>query len=102
MEPIERTWAASLAAGAMLLVIPFLIFVRYHDYSLAKPEILTSFGLLAAVGILLGLAMEIAGAISRVPILSGLITLMVDIQVERLSLGGAMVMWGNKNEDSEA
>ena len=48
MEPIERTWAASLEAGAMLL----------------------------------GLAMEIAGAISRVLVLSGLITLMVDIQVE--------------------
>ena len=65
MEPIQRTWAASVAAGAMLLMIPFLVFVRYHDYSLAKPEILASFGLLAAVGILLGLAMEVAGAVSR-------------------------------------
>ncbi|MEE8476563.1 MAG: sulfatase-like hydrolase/transferase [Myxococcota bacterium] len=92
MERIERTWAASLAAGAMLLVIPFLIFVRYHDYSLATPEILTSFGLLAAVGILLGLAMEIAGAISRVLILSGLITLMVDIQVESPERDG--ILWG--------
>ncbi len=92
MEPIQRTWAASVAAGAMLLMIPFLVFVRYHDYSLAKPEILASFGLLAAVGILLGLAMEVAGAVSRVLILSGLVTLMVDIQLETAERDG--ILWG--------
>ena len=92
MEPIARTWAASLAAGAMLLVIPFLVFVRYHDYSLTKPEILASFGLLAALGILLGLAMEVAGAVSRVLILSGLVTLVVDIQVETAERAG--ILWG--------
>jgi len=83
LNPIHRTWIASAWIGGCLLLSPFVVFIRYQNYPVLRPESATCFALLAVAGILLGIIMELAGQYSRVLVLSCLITLLVDIQMHR-------------------
>ena len=68
------------SAGPLILLTPFLVFVRHNDYSLIRPEMLVCIAALVILGLLLGLAMALGGSVLRVPIAAALITLVADIQ----------------------
>ena len=83
LNPIHRTWIPSAWVGGCLLLSPFVVFIRYQNYPVLRPEFATCFALLSVAGILLGIIMELVGQYSRVLVLSCLITLLVDIQMPR-------------------
>ena len=76
----ERHWWTSALAGFLLLVTPLVVFLRFQDYSLLRPESIATLAILGLLGAFFGLAMEIFGAWSRALMFSMLITLTVDIQ----------------------
>ncbi|MDH3217504.1 MAG: sulfatase-like hydrolase/transferase [Candidatus Krumholzibacteria bacterium] len=91
LESLHRTWFPSALAGALLLLSPFVVFIRYQDYSLSKPETIACLAFLAATGMVIGLLMELVGQYSRVLIFSFLITLHVDIQMQQPER--ALALW---------
>ena len=68
------------SAGPLILLTPFLVFVKHNDYSLTRPEMLICLATLLILGFLLGLAMARGGSVVRVTIAAVLITLVADIQ----------------------
>ncbi len=73
-------WLAAAVPG-LLLLIPFVIFVRHHSYPLHAPEILGCVLVLVAVGAIVGLLVRrwplLAGALT-----AGALVLLVDLQFD--------------------
>jgi hypothetical protein len=85
--------AADLAAPALLLVAPFLAFVRGHGYAPWRPEIVLCLAALAAAGALAGAAARAFGPAGRVLLLAALAVALVDVQTDAIrSAGGAVVV----------
>ncbi len=88
------TWLPSFAA-ATLLVAPFLIFLRHHDYPVQSGEALTCLGLLFAVGFALGAPLRGNGPIRQLigAFLFALLGLLfVDVQTDVLDESDARAM----------
>ena len=83
LKPVQRTWVPSALIGACLLLSPFVVFIRYQNYPILRAEFVTCFAILAVMGIVLGILMELVGQYSRTLVLSCLTTLLVDIQMHQ-------------------
>jgi hypothetical protein len=73
-------WLAAAVPG-LLLLTPYVIFVRHHSYALHAPELLACLLVFAAVGAIVGLLLR------RWPLLAGVLTagcivLLVDLQFD--------------------
>jgi hypothetical protein len=73
-----RSALLDLAAAALLLVVPFTVFVRHHGYSVFRPEILICVAAIAAIGVTCGVLMTLGGTPIRVLMTALLVTLFVD------------------------
>jgi len=65
-----------------LLLTPLVIFVRHHGYSMLAPEALVCLGVFSLVGLILALPGVIGGRYPAILILAGVITFVVDIQLQ--------------------
>jgi hypothetical protein len=79
----RRHWRTSALAGALLLVTPLVVFLRYQLYSLFTPEAVACLGILGLAGAGIGMTLEIFGAWGRAVLYALLIALTVDIQVDQ-------------------
>lgn len=79
----KRTWLPSIISGICLWLSPFVVFLRFQDYSLWHLEIWIALALLTAIGTVTGLLMEALGQYTRWLVLSLLITLVFDIQLQQ-------------------
>ena len=77
---IATAVAADLASCVLLLITPFAIFVRHHSLPVLQTGTLACFLILAGVGLVLGVLATVGGSYLRVPIVSLLLTLFIDIQ----------------------
>jgi hypothetical protein len=77
----RERWA-SLAAGALLAVTPFIVFAKHNGYGLLRPELLVCAAVLAGVGVLAGAIMAWGGPLTRVLGMALLATLVVDVNAE--------------------
>lgn len=68
----------------LILVTPFISFIKYNDYSYTAPELWICVAGLIAIGLLCGVIMTLAGTWVRVLGTAGLITLFVDLQFDLL------------------
>ncbi len=71
-----------LLAPALVLLAPFVSFVKYHGYSLFRPEILLGLLLLGTLGVVSGLAIHIRERTIRPLVIAGLVVLFVDVQYD--------------------
>lgn len=65
----------------LLLVTPFIIFVRHHAYGLGAPEVLACLLLLVAIGCGLG-AISSRGRFASAIVTASLIALLIDVQFD--------------------
>ena len=75
-------WPLTLLTGPLLLLTPFLIFVRHNGYGLLRPESLACLSGLAGVGLALGALMALGGWRVQVAVSAALVTLFVDVQTK--------------------
>lgn len=75
-----RLVGLDLVAMPMLLLVPFIVFVRHSGYFLLAPETLLCTAGLGLLGILLGIAANSAGNLLRIPLFVACITFLVDFQ----------------------
>ena len=87
----ERTWLPSVLSATLLLLTPFIIFIKYQGYSILRPETFFCFALLAVIGAALGLFMELLGQYTRVVVFSFLVTLQADIQLQQTDR--SLILW---------
>jgi hypothetical protein len=66
----------------LILITPFISFVKHNDYSYAAPEFWIFVAGLAVIGLLCGIAIALGGTWLRVLGTAGLLTLFVDLQFE--------------------
>jgi hypothetical protein len=71
-------------APLLLLITPFVIFVHYQGYSFLRPEVIILVLAIAALSVLLGVGAAWSPAF-EVVMISGLLTLFTDIQLEEPS-----------------
>lgn len=88
--PTSERWS-SLVACSLILLTPFVIFLRHHDYALLRPEVLLAGSMLGLVGIGFGLLLLLLPAVARVTIVSGFVVLFVDLQMDWIDSGFAAV-----------
>lgn len=74
-------WLRRSSAPFLLLAAPLTIFLRYHRYGFATPEVLLLLLALAAAGLLLGAAASLSSAFEMVTI-AALLTWCADIQLQ--------------------
>lgn len=78
MSSIRGKRLARILAPTFTLLVPFIGYLRYHDYPLWKSEILVAVALLLGVGISLGLLWSSWGVKSRAIISALLLILAID------------------------
>jgi hypothetical protein len=69
-------------APPLILVTPFISFIKHNNYSYAAPEFWIAVAGLTAIGLLCGIAMALGGTWLRVLGTAGLLTLFADLQFE--------------------
>ena len=79
----QRTWLPSALAGLLLLLTPFVVFLRFQGYPFLRSETLLCLAVVVGLGVLVGLLMEVVGRYSRTLIFSCLVVLLVDIQSQQ-------------------
>jgi hypothetical protein len=93
--PVSRStgspsrWPLTLLTGPLLLLTPFLIFVRHNGYGLFRPESLACLSGLAGAGLALGALMALGGWRVQVAVSAALVTLFVDVQTKWFAGWGA-------------
>ncbi len=99
--PASERWS-SLVACSLVLLAPFVIFVRHHDYALWRPEVLLAGAMIGLVGLAFGLMLAFLPAVVRVAIASAFVVLFVDLQMNWIDSGvrglcvllpGLAVLW---------
>jgi hypothetical protein len=100
MPIMERR--ASFVACALVLLVPFIIFVKHHDYSLLSAETWLAGGVVGAIGLVLGILLAVLPAAPRVLIAASSFVLFVDLQMDwiesegqaaLLLVGSAVPLW---------
>ncbi len=74
----QARWLEAATPG-LLLLTPFVIFIRHHAYDLTRPEILGIVALLAAVGAILSVVAA-SGRVASALVVSALLVFFVDLQ----------------------
>ena len=87
---VLRAWSESALVAALILVCPFVAFLRHHGYPLFSPEVAPSVAILVLAGVICGGVMMLS-AILRCAIGAGLVTLYLDFQTDWFS---DPVLWG--------
>ena len=72
-------------APALLLLAPFVVFLKHNSYPYLTPETLLSYAGFAVVGGCLGFAAAVGGRITRSLLIALLVTLFIDVQFDFLS-----------------
>ncbi len=75
-------YATGVLTGVLLLVTPFVVFLRHNGYSLLTPESLESLAILAGAGCAFGLTMVAGGPSFGAALAAVLIALFADIQTD--------------------
>lgn len=88
----KRYWGTSAFAGALILIMPLVVFLRYQAYGLRELESLACVLLFAVIGASFGLLMETFGGWGRALLYAVLITLLVDIQSD--AVVRFWLLWG--------
>ncbi len=78
-------------APALLLLAPFVVFLKHNSYPYLTPETLLSYAGFAVVGGCLGFAAAVGGRITRSLLIALLVTLFIDIQFDLLPWWGKRV-----------
>jgi len=78
-------------APALLLLAPFVLFLKHNSYPYLTPETLLSYAGFAVVGGCLGFAAAVGGRITRSLLIAFLVTLFVDVQFDLLPWWGKRV-----------
>ncbi len=100
MPIMERR--ASFVACALVLLVPFIIFVKHHDYSLLSAETWLAGGVVGAIGLVLGALLAVLPSAPRVLIAASSLVLSVDLQMDwiesegqaaLLLVGSAVPLW---------
>lgn len=99
-ERVEKErYLVKVIAPAIMLLTPFIGFVRYHDYPLWRPEILVSVALLLGLGVVAGWLMARFAAAPRSLVSAFILSLAIDLQFagfawmkDVLALGGDEVL----------
>jgi len=84
--------AFDLAATILGLWLPLLIFLRHHDYTLWKPEILACLGLSVLAGMLAGLVMYFGRSVGRVVVSVLVLVLITDVQTDWITTWGLRLL----------
>jgi hypothetical protein len=71
---------ARLCAPILLLVTPFVIFLRHNEYPLTAPESALSMAGLVGLGVAAAVVMRLGGGTGRIVVIALLATLFVDVQ----------------------
>ena len=91
MSSRQSSIASSAACATLLAWAPFVVFLRHHGYGLWQPETLLAFALLALAGLAIGTLMEAAGGLGRVLGIALLVSLLADLQIERVERTGLLL-----------
>jgi hypothetical protein len=78
-------WIGPALACWFLLVTPFLVFLKYYGYPLARPEVALSGGIAALASVALSVALA-RWQVAATAIYAALITLFADIQFDTLGV----------------
>ena len=78
-------------AAALLLLLPFLVFLRHNDYGILSPEIATCTLLILLAGFFWSLLMGLGQAV-RIVVTTFLIVLLIDVQTEWLTTVGLRLL----------
>jgi hypothetical protein len=82
VEPKQRFDPYAFLACPLLLVCPFVIFVKSHQYPYLAPEILICTAVLFGLGLLCSIIIMVGGKYFTVIVIAGLITLFLDLQFD--------------------
>ena len=90
--PAAERWS-SLFSCTFVLLTPLVIFLRHHDYGLLRPESLLASGLVALIGLALGVLATTLPSLARLFVIAGALVMFVDLQLDWIdSAGGALVV----------
>ena len=88
----RRRWSIYDAiAPALLLLAPFVVFLKHNSYPYLTPETLLSYAGFAVVGGCLGFAAAVGGRTTRSLLIALLVTLFIDVQFDLLPWWGKRV-----------
>lgn len=89
--PRAERWS-SLVACSLVLLTPFVIFVRHHDYGLLQAEVLVAAAIIGALGLVFGVLLATLPAAARVAIAAGSVVLFVDLQLNWIDSGSRALL----------
>lgn len=102
---VLRTFFAAVAVPLLVVLAPFLAFVKHQGYGLLHPEMLLSYSVIGLLGLALGSVLVVMPRIIQLMMVASLLTVFADFQFGAGGLGGnfeilsrslilAIVEWG--------
>jgi hypothetical protein len=85
-SPILRNAFADIAAPTLILLAPFVNFLTFNRYNYLQPEIFWLLAPVLIIGLILGLIMFGGGQVVRVPLISIMLSFVIESLFESLGL----------------